>query len=1162
MGLVAEGRGEVLGCGGFIKADKSLDFSKINVQLWTKQGSLKEETDCAPHNGYFFVPLYEKGDYVLKVSPPLGWKFTPDEVAITVDGETDACSQNRDINFEFAGFGVVGRVLASGLDKGPAGVDIELLSGDGRDVVQKTVTVKDGNYVFTAVAGADHKVRAQHPTWQFTKDTGTVKMTGHNGAAEDLLLAGFDVSGSVVAGSEPISGVSIVLFGKSGAPLEHCTDNTASSAKGPAGTKQLCRTVTDNKGSFVFPVVPSGDYSLVPFYKGDLTHFEVSPSNLDISVGLDSVKIAKPFTVEGFSVRGQVLAGEQGLEGAKVQLTGGAGKEVTVVTGKKGEYYIEKIESGTYTISVQAEGIEFKTVKAEISPRSPVVPAVKAGRFLVSGVLDFSTVSPDSNRKVLIASTGRSDLKLDVGEDGKFSTLLPPAPYTISVLSSQTDSQMGIVFAPLSLDVLVKSGPVSGLYFSPVRVTIAGVVNCIDGACPDGLKVELKGESGQSDEGVDQEVGPDGRFSFQNQLPGRYRLSVDEGKLCWDQPSVVFNLESESKEDLKLSQTGWMMEVHASHPTTLNYHTSDNKHKGTLSIAVGGSTHCMPAKSEFILETSSCHQFQGDAKLRWSPGSKVSLRADKHLISGRVNTVETIPDLQMQVHTSTEVKTLALTQPEAKDGLNLYRFSYMSNPHEEVTMEPIASKFLFNPTKLHISMEDDCQLDLVLFTATKGLFISGAVKPALEGVAITLESSSLPEPATIVTDVSGKYTLGPFPRDLQYTVKAERLGYVITESKTKGEFTAEKLASIILHITNSEGERLSEVVVSLSGGEKNFRTNQQTGSNGTLSFIGLSPGEYFIKPMLKEYEFTPKSKLMTVQEGREEIVEIVATRVAHSLYGTLSGLKGDAEAGVTIEVVGEEDPCTSHQEEGTTGQDGKFRIRGLTPNCQYRLGLKHAKSNNHVERILPAIKTIKAAGADVTGIELIALRPRTNMDVSLLVKLSKDSIKNVKARLFCGFSSDSPLHTVKLDTVKFVIFPSIPSDGKQCWITVEGNSIHLNQRVKPERVEFVADKPFDHFTLELDVESSLARGEFGQASWMTLPLLIILVTAVLHWQKVSPYLAGLADQIERAVMKGRGNGRRARSPGPDADNMSAEDIDKAVKFVEASTRKRIKPKKI
>ena len=48
---------------------------------------------------------------------------------------------------------------------------------------------------------------------------------------------------------------------------------------------------------------------------------------------------------------------------------------------------------------------------------------------------------------------------------------------------------MGIVFAPLSLDVLVKNGPMAGLYFSPVRVTIAGAVHCIGGACPVGLKV-------------------------------------------------------------------------------------------------------------------------------------------------------------------------------------------------------------------------------------------------------------------------------------------------------------------------------------------------------------------------------------------------------------------------------------------------------------------------------------------------------------------------------------------------------------------------------------------------------------------------------------------------------------------------------------------------
>jgi len=301
---------------------------------------------------------------------------------------------------------------------------------------------------------------------------------------------------------------------------------------------------------------------------------------------------------------------------------------------------------------------------------------------------------------------------------------------------------------------------------------------------------------------------------------------------------------------------------------------------------------------------------------------------------------------------------------------------------------------------------------------------------------------------------------------------------------------------------------------------------------------------------------------MTVLEGREEIVEIVATRVANSLFGVLTGLKGDPEPGVTMEVVGEGEGCRGHQEEGATGQDGKFRIRGIVPNCEYRLGLKHCKANLHVERTIPATKKIKAEKADIQGIEMIALRPRTNMDVSLLVKVKKDSIKNVKAKLYCASSPDTPLHTQKLDTVKFVIFPSIPADGTSCWINVEGNSVHLNQRVKSQRVEFKADKPFDHFTLELEVESSLSRGEMGQASWATLPLVILLVTTVLHWEKVSPYMSNVAEQIERRGMNRTRRGGRGPSPSHHAEGMSQEDIDKAVKYVEASTRKRAKPKKI
>ena len=69
-----------------------------------------------------------------------------------------------------------------------------------------------------------------------------------------------------------------------------------------------------------------------------------------------------------------------------------------------------------------------------------------------------------------------------------------------------------------------------------------------------------------------------GRFSFQNQLPGRYSISVgDHANLCWQKPAIAFSIESDSKEDLEFVQTGWVMEVHASHETTLKVKNTEGK---------------------------------------------------------------------------------------------------------------------------------------------------------------------------------------------------------------------------------------------------------------------------------------------------------------------------------------------------------------------------------------------------------------------------------------------------------------------------------------------------------------------------------------------------------------------------------------------------------
>jgi hypothetical protein len=56
------------------------------------------------------IPVYDRGEYILKLLPPAGWSFEPSQIELNIDGETDPCTLNHDLNFVFKGFGLAGRV--------------------------------------------------------------------------------------------------------------------------------------------------------------------------------------------------------------------------------------------------------------------------------------------------------------------------------------------------------------------------------------------------------------------------------------------------------------------------------------------------------------------------------------------------------------------------------------------------------------------------------------------------------------------------------------------------------------------------------------------------------------------------------------------------------------------------------------------------------------------------------------------------------------------------------------------------------------------------------------------------------------------------------------------------------------------------------------------
>ena len=145
-----------------------------------------------------------------------------------------------------------------------------------------------------------------------------------------------------------------------------------------------------------------------------------------------------------------------------------------------------------------------------------------------------------------------------------------------------------------------------------------------------------------------------------------------------------------------------------------------------------------------------------------------------------------------------------------------------------------------------------------------------------------------------LTDKAGKYSLGPLPQ-ADYKVEASKEGYVFEE--TPEGFKSNKLASILVEVKDNTGNPLNGVVISVSGGR--FRSNTKSES-GKAEFLSLSPDEYFIKPQLKEYEFSPKHKMQKLQQGENAQISWTAKRVAFSIYGKIVTINGQAEPGVTL----------------------------------------------------------------------------------------------------------------------------------------------------------------------------------------------------------------------------------------------------------------------
>uniref|UniRef100_A0A8C4XBY7 NODAL modulator 1 n=1 Tax=Erpetoichthys calabaricus TaxID=27687 RepID=A0A8C4XBY7_ERPCA len=1178
----------VVGCGGFVKSDLEINYSLIEIKLYTKQGSLKYQTDCAPNNGYFMIPLYDKGDFVLKIEPPLGWSFEPTSVDLHVDGMTDICTKGEDINFVFTGFSISGVVISKGQEQGPSGVQVSLKK-IGSDVdLQRTQTQPGGRYTFSKVLPGSYEVHATHPAWILQESTTSVRVSNSNAqAAEPLMVKGYDVSGAVKSDGEPMKEVAFLLFsrsvnredvsGCSTAPLDGYPTEEESLA-------YLCSVLSREDGTFTFPSLPSGEYTVVPFYRGERITFDVAPSRMEFKVEHDSLKLEPVFRVMGFSVTGRVLNSPDGEGVADATVT--LNNQIKVMTKADGSFRLENMTAGSYSIRTHKDLMFFEPITVKIAPNTPQLPDIITAGFSVCGQILISRLPEGmkhmSRYKVVLTPEGKdksNSRTVESDAQGAFCFQTKPGDYSIQVNVPESEVKAGLSLQPKTLLVTVVDRPLMDLLFTQFMASVSGKVSCL-AACGD-LTVTLQPTSRQGEKRSLQlfEKGDTVPFTFDRILPGRYKVSIAQEEWCWKQKSPEVEVLEEDVLGVEFRQTGYMLRCSLSHAITLEFYQDGSvpENVGVYNLSKGVNRFCLSKPGTYKVTPRSCHQFEQDFYIYdTSAPSILTLTAVRHRVTGVVTTDE-LMDITVTITSSIESEPALIMGPlkslqqqrqeqqlqeielrrqererrgegDGKEGTPMqekveelhgpfnYEFSYWARAGEKILVTPSSKVLLFYPPEVEATITGEgCPGRMVEIQGKAGLFLEGQIQPVLEGVEITImEKGTDAVLITVATDEMGAYSVGPLHRDRDYVISAKKEGFVLTPvDGTRGDFKAFALAGVTFEIRLEDGQPLSGVLLSLSGGQ--FRSNLLTQDSGVLTFNNLSPGQYYFKPMMKEFRFEPASQMIEVEEGQNLNIAITGYKTAYSCYGSVSSLSGDPEKGVSVEAVGQGD-CSLYVEDTITDEEGRFRLRGLLPGCKYVIQLK-AEGNEHIERALPPHRAIEVGSSDIEGVNIIAFRQINQFDLSGNVISSPEFLSMLWVKLYKSDNLDNPVQKVSLGQSLFFHFPPLLRDGENYVMMLDTTLPRSQYDFSLPQVSFSSSGYHKHVTLSFNPMRKLPDQDVAQGSYIALPLTLLLLLAAYNHEKVIPLLTHLASWAQS--MRGLGQTM--------GDNANQEDAKRQAK---------------
>ncbi|KAJ6228491.1 nodal modulator 1-related [Anaeramoeba flamelloides] len=470
-----------------------------------------------------------------------------------------------------------------------------------------------------------------------------------------------------------------------------------------------------------------------------------------------------------------------------------------------------------------------------------------------------------------------------------------------------------------------------------------------------------------------------------------------------------------------------------------------------------------------------------------------------------------------------------------------------------------------------------CPITLQKIKAKKGIFIEGEIKPSLSKVKILVtqklksdlskdqlkdldmgedhhhqqqEEEEEGDQITAFTNKKGVYKVGPLDDHYDYTVTAEKENYrFIKDKNNEFNFGYKKLGSITVKVyekvidekTNKEKKiPIVGVLLSLSGAG-GFRSNQIISKkSGTFAFNELLPGNFFLRTMLKEYEFETATTKIELKEGADFAIDILGIRTSYSCFGRVQTLINQPLKDLIVEATshgeinndaadadaGADGKKIISHEEAQTDSSGRFRIRGLIPSYKYTIRVKDHES---FQRTSPNEITLEMNKKDIFNTNFVAFQDSKTFDLNGFVNTDDEFVYSLDVQLFRN-NDNKVLKTVKpLKNSGFFIFSDLEQGDYKIKLVsnLDSNQYKYklpNTQIKIQKDTFKSARDLVQldFNPKLIPPMSLSSSKKSPiVSLITFAFFIFCVYAGINYQKSREILNKFLASIKKKKLRGK-----------------------------------------